>query len=167
MKYWHKTAAVAVLAAGLVVAGVVASRRGNSPEEKFSRLSDRLLCQCGCGQHLNGCNMHPCGSAYPMRDKIRASLAAGRSEDDIVQDFVKEMGQVALAAPPAQGFGLAAWLMPVVALLLGGYVVVRVVKGVRMRPAIAAAGGPAPDAKRAALLQRYSATIDEELEREP
>ena len=167
MKYWHKTAAVAVLAAGLVVAGVFASRRGNTPEEKFSRLSDRLLCQCGCGQHLNGCTMHPCGSAYPMRDQIRAGIAASKSEDDIVQGFVKEMGQVVLAAPATHGFALAAWLMPVFALLLGLYVVLRVVKGPRVRQALATAGGPPPvDAKRDALLKRYSAGIDEDLERE-
>ena len=162
MKSWHKTAAAGVLAAALAVfAGLRNWRPAVTPEQKMSRISDRLLCQCGCGQHLNGCNMHPCGSAYPMRDEINASLTAGRSEDDIVRSFVEKMGAKALAAPPAEGFALTAWVMPFAALLLGLVVIYRVVRSQRAQPAPAAASG-----RQHALLSRYGAAIDEELERE-
>ncbi len=165
MKYWHKTAAVGVLAVALVIAGALGSFRAPTPEQKFERLSDRLICQCGCGQHLNGCNMHPCGSAYPMRDEIRAGLAAGKGEDEIVKGFVEKLGATILAAPPAHGFALIAWIMPVVALLLGLAVVYRVVRRLRPRPARATAGVRA-DAQRDALLKRYAAGIDSDLERD-
>ena len=171
MKSWHKIAAVSLVAVGLVIAGALSPRRSSSSEEVFDRLSDRLMCGCGCGQHLNGCNMHPCGTAYPMRDQVRASMAAGKSEEEIVEEFVQQVGAGVLAVPPARGIGLAAWIMPVAALLLGLAVIFRVVKRWRPRSAAERAGPPAstavPSGSRASdPLERYTASIDEELERE-
>ena len=166
MKSWHKTAAVGLAAVGLVIAGAIGPRRTSSSEEAFNRLSDRLLCQCGCGQHLQGCNMHPCGTAYPMRDQIRASMAAGKSEEEVVEEFVQQMGAGVLAMPPARGIGLAAWIMPLAALLLGLAVIFRVVKRWRPQPAVERAGPPASTAAPNGTLERYTASIDEELERE-
>lgn len=175
MKFWHKIALVGVMAAGLVTAGAVGAWRAARPtsDQIFDRLSNRLACQCGCNQHLAACNHHPCGSADPMRAQIRASISAGKSEQQIADDFVKQYGNVILAAPPAAGFSLAAYLMPVVALLIGGFVVVQVVKNLRRQQPVPAAagagansvGGPA-DAQRSALIERYGARIDEELERD-
>ena len=171
MKSWHKIAAVSLVAVGLVIAGVLGQRRGASSDEMFTRLSDRLMCQCGCGQHLQGCNMHPCGSAYPMRDQVRASTARGNSEEEIVEQFVQQMGAGVLATPPARGIGLAAWIMPVVALLLGLAVIFRVVKRWRPQPAGERGGPPASTAAPSGALasdtlRRHTASIDEELERE-
>ena len=176
MKSWHKIAAVSLVAVGLVIAGALSPRRASSSEEAFNSLSDRLLCQCGCGQHLQGCNMHPCGTAYPMRDQVRASIAAGKSEEGIVEEFVQQMGAGVLAMPPARGIGLVAWIMPVAVLLLGLAVIFRVVKRWRPQPAAeragppastaAPSGAPASDTLPSGTLQRYTASIDEELERE-
>ncbi len=174
MKSWLRTAAVALLAVGLVIAGVIASRRPSTPEDIFRRVSDRLSCRCGCGQHLNGCTHHPCGSADPMREEVRAAIAGGKGEEAIVQEFVEKMGGVILAAPPARGIALTAWIMPVAALLLGLTVIVRLLRSLRARQAAAAAGAGSPaagaaapgDPERAALLKRYGATIDEDLERD-
>ena len=44
---------------------------------------------------------------------------AGKSDDEIVAEFVKREGQRALAAPAAEGFGLTAWLAPPLAALAG------------------------------------------------
>lgn len=168
MRGTYKTAGVALLGVVLVVVGVVTTRRQAGPEETLRRVSDRLICRCGCNQHLNGCTHHPCGSADPMRAQIKASIAAGKDEEAIVQEFVQQMGAVILAAPPAEGISLAAWIMPVAAVLLGLLVVYRVLKSAasrRVAPA-AATGTAAPGAKADAGVQRYVASIDEELERE-
>lgn len=168
MRGLQKTAAVALLGVGLVVVGVVTTRRQPGPEETLRRVSDRLICRCGCNQHLNGCTHHPCGSADPMRAQIKASIAAGKDEDAIVQEFVQQMGAVILAAPPAKGVSLAAWIMPVAAVLLGLLVLYRVLRSAAPRRGAppAAAITPAPAAKPDAGVQRYVASIDEELERE-
>lgn len=176
MKSWHKTAAIAVLALGLAIAGGITARHSGHPtsEDLFQRVSDRLACRCGCNQNLTACNHHPCGSADPMREQIRASIDAGKNEEAIIQAFVQQNGAVILAAPPAQGFNLAAWIMPFAALLLGGVVIFRVVR--RWRPAPAKAGAPesgaqagpaTADPQRQALIERYARAIDEELDREP
>ena len=44
---------------------------------------------------------------------------AGMSDQSIIDTFVKEMGIVALAVPPARGFNLLGWVMPFVAIGLG------------------------------------------------
>jgi cytochrome c-type biogenesis protein CcmH len=44
---------------------------------------------------------------------------AGMSDQSIIDTFVKEMGIVALAVPPARGFNLLGWVMPFVAIALG------------------------------------------------
>lgn len=165
MKFSHRRAVVAGLAVTLVIAAAIVSRRPITAEHQFERVSDRLLCQCGCGQHLNGCNMHPCGSAYPMRDQIRAGLAGGKSEDQIVQEIVQQIGAVVLAAPPASGVGLAAWIMPIVALLGGLYVIYRVLN-LRGRPAPATAGAAPAKFARDPALQRYADSIEKDLERD-
>jgi len=163
MKGLFRTGAVALLGVALVVVGVVSTRRQAGPDETFRRISDRLSCRCGCNQHLNGCTHHPCGSADPMRDQVKAGIAAGKDEEAIVQEFVQQMGAVVLAAPPAKGFSLAAWLMPVAAVLLGLFVIFRVVKSaMAQRPAAAASPAAPPEA-----VGRYVAAIDEDLEREP
>ena len=57
--------------------------------------------------------------------------------------------------------------MPFIALLLGFYIIYRVVRNWRTRPAEAGMAAALPaDPERDALLQRYSAKIDEDLERE-
>lgn len=175
MKSWHKIAALALLAVGLAVAGAISARRAaqSTPDAILNRVSDRLMCRCGCNQHLNACNHHPCGSADPMRAQIRASISAGKDEETIIRDFVEQMGAAILAAPPAEGFTLTAYVAPFAVVLLGCFVIYRVVKGWTARPAGAAAGASPPpsgtppaDPRRRELLDRYGAAIEEELERE-
>lgn len=173
MKSWYKFAALALVAAGLAIGGAISTYRAAqaSPDRIFQRVSERLSCRCGCNQPLSACNHHPCESADSMRAQIRASIAAGKDEEAIVQEFVKQMGVVVLAAPPAQGFTLTAWIMPVAAVLLGLFVVYRVVRswqrgGRRPSPSEQAAPSTAPSQQDASL-QRYVTAIDEELEREP
>jgi cytochrome c-type biogenesis protein CcmH len=54
-----------------------------------------------------------------MRVIIRQQLQAGKSEQQVIQYFQSRYGNKILYAPPAQGFNLLAWLVPI-AMLLGG-----------------------------------------------
>jgi cytochrome c-type biogenesis protein CcmH/NrfF len=85
----------------------------------FNRISDKLVCQCGCGEVLRVCNHFECPSAIPMRKKIEEQIVAGMSEQDIIAGFVSEYGKVVLASPPAEGIDLAAWVMPGFAVIIG------------------------------------------------
>jgi cytochrome c-type biogenesis protein CcmH len=47
-----------------------------------------------------------------MRAFIRRRIAAGDTDAEIKRRLVAEFGEGVLAVPPAEGFGLVAWLLP-------------------------------------------------------
>jgi cytochrome c-type biogenesis protein CcmH len=61
-------------------------------------------------------------AARQIESFIRARIAAGDSKNEIKDRLVAEYGPQILAAPPAKGFNLLAWLLPFVALLGGALV---------------------------------------------
>lgn len=61
----------------------------------------------------------PSELAAQMRATIRAKLAEGWTEDQIIQYFVERYGEGVLLEPPRQGFGLLAWVGPAVGVLFG------------------------------------------------
>ena len=44
----------------------------------------------------------------------------GKGEEEIVAAFVARYGEKVLSAPTTSGFNLAAWIMPFLAILVGG-----------------------------------------------
>jgi cytochrome c-type biogenesis protein CcmH len=150
-----------------------------SNDAAFRRVSNRLLCQCGCSYMVTDCNMVECSSAGYIRKTVKASLAAGKSEDAIVAAFIEQYGPRILPEPPKKGFSLTAWIMPFAVLLLGTalvsyvlwlwkskYRTAEVVAGAdASRSEIAPAGEPSRD-RDMALVEKYRAQIDRDLENE-
>jgi cytochrome c-type biogenesis protein CcmH len=84
------------------------------------RVGIKLACLCGsCKNTVADCQMLHCGYSSPARQKIAAMQAAGSTDQQIVDAFVKERGVRALAVPPAEGFNLLGWIMPFIALAAG------------------------------------------------
>jgi cytochrome c-type biogenesis protein CcmH len=63
-----------------------------------------------------------------MRSFIRGRIAAGDTDGEIKTRLVAQFGDGVLAAPPARGFGLVAWLLPI-----GGFLVVGAIVAVSLR----------------------------------
>ena len=85
-----------------------------------ARVGARLSCRCGaCRNTIATCPMLHCESSGPMRARIKQMQDQGKGDNAIVNTIVQEQGVVALAAPPAEGWGLFTWVMPGVALFLG------------------------------------------------
>lgn len=124
-------------------------------KDAFNRISDKLICQCGCNYGLRHCPHLQCPSAPVMRAAIQEKLAAGLSEQAIIEAMVAQFGPAALAAPPAEGFNLTAWVMPFAALLLGLWLATVVVRRWRRRQ-------PAPSPE-PALMDRYRSQIEAEM----
>ena len=61
--------------------------------------------------------------ARRMKVFIRARIAAGDSEQQIKEALVAQFGPGVVAKPPEGGFGLLAWLLPIVALAGGALVI--------------------------------------------
>ena len=95
--------------------------------------------------------------AERMKLYIRERIAAGDTEDEIKDALVAEFGTGVLAKPPAGGFGLLAWLLPLAGIIAGAVVIAVLVRSwSRRRPA------PADEQPLEPELERR---VDEELAR--
>jgi cytochrome c-type biogenesis protein CcmH/NrfF len=117
-----------------------------SSNPRVQKLASQLLCMCGCTQILNECTHQGtdrCMTHDTMMAELEHRVANGESDSLILQSFVQEYGPAVLVVPPARGFDLTAWLMPLFASLAGltlALVVVRRWRERGMKPAKAAAG---------------------------
>ncbi|MFZ0589701.1 MAG: cytochrome c-type biogenesis protein CcmH [Bryobacteraceae bacterium] len=84
------------------------------------RVGDKLACRCQtCRNTVGNCPMLHCGYTEPMRQRIKKMQDAGIADNNIINSIVQEQGVVALASPPATGWGFFTWVMPAVALVIG------------------------------------------------
>lgn len=123
---WIRTAAVA----GCVWIAVTGSaqqqaKNGLTGEELDTRAAEvaaELRCPiCRAQSVLES----PVDLARDMRATIRDKLAAGESPEQIKAYFVSRYGESVLLQPPARGFNLLVYLLPLLALLVGGWLVAR------------------------------------------
>jgi cytochrome c-type biogenesis protein CcmH/NrfF len=77
---------------------------------------------------LNHCPHRDCATVAEIRPIIAKEIAEGKDETTILQDLAIRYGVQVLAAPPAKGFSLTAWILPGVGLLAGLAFVVVVVR---------------------------------------
>jgi Cytochrome C biogenesis protein len=133
---------------GFAFGPLVLAQVGYSPRAK--EIGMHLKCQCrGCDMSAGGCAhpggafSGPCDTAKGMLKEIDQHLAKGQSEQQIIDALVAEYGTVVYVEPPKKGFGLVAWLMPVIYFAVGLTLVVFVVRKWAVRPRSAAAAGPA------------------------
>jgi cytochrome c-type biogenesis protein CcmH len=97
-------------------------------------------------------------AADRIRAFIRARIAAGDAKSEIERRLVSQFGDAVLAEPPRRGFGLLAWVVPVVAAALGA---VAVGGGVTAARRAQRRASPAP----ARVDPRLEALLDQELGR--
>lgn len=107
--------ATTLAVAALVATGAVAA----ATPPNAADLEAELVCPV-CETTLDQSNAPV---ALRMKAVIRTRIAAGDSEQEIKDALVAEFGEGVLAEPPGGGFGLLAWLLPLVA-LAGGAVAV-------------------------------------------
>jgi cytochrome c-type biogenesis protein CcmH len=125
---------IAVAALALTMVLMVPVRPARAATASGQEIAEGLTCQCGCGLTVANCNHPNCSSSVPMREQIDAMLAKRMGRAEIVAYFRKQYGEKILSAPTTQGFNLLAWIMPFVALLLGGGLVVMMMGRWRSRP---------------------------------
>ena len=151
----HLKWAALVLLVGL---GAASLTRADAPQKPtLESVGDQVICLCGCAATLNHCPHRDCATVAEMRPVIAKEIAAGKDETNILQDLAIRYGVQVLAAPPAKGFSLAAWILPGVGLLASLGIVVVVVRRWRQPPKAVPAVATKP------LDPRVLAAVEEEM----
>ena len=84
-------------------------------------IAQGLTCTCGCNMVVGACEgSMECTVAKQITGEVSNLLAKGQTKDEIIRYFVEKNGERILAAPTKRGFNLTAWIMPFLALILGG-----------------------------------------------
>ena len=115
-----------------------------------------------CGTTLELASDSP--QAIDERELIRDLIAEGKTKEEIKDELVAEFGPEVLATPSTEGFDLAAWIVPGLAVLAGAVVAFVGTAPVAWRVSSAARN-------RGATARRFSARaedrerLDSELER--
>ncbi|HEV2298790.1 MAG TPA: cytochrome c-type biogenesis protein CcmH [Candidatus Acidoferrales bacterium] len=136
-----------LIAAAAVTLTLNAPSAQAQKSDRAKALGDRVMCMCGgCSDaagkctHSGGAFAGPCDTAKGELKEIDDRITQGQSDDLILSEFVQEYGPTVLLSPPAKGFDLWAWIMPVVVPLFGLLVVWMIVS--RWRRRVTLAGGP-------------------------
>ncbi len=149
-KFWHMVPVALALAAAVVFAA--SPLRAQAPVQSTDRgheLGKQLMCTCGCGDTAGTCShpgaafSGPCEVAKAKLKEVNERIGRGESDKTILQAFVQEYGESALAAPPARGLNWFAYSFPAVAFAIGLGLVITIIRVWRHRPQVAPASGPA------------------------
>ena len=142
----------AALAVTVLLTALAAPAQAVAPRASLPDIEDEVMCPV-CGTPLN---ISEAPQAEREREFIRTLIVRGQTKEQIKRALVAEYGAAVLAVPGDEGIDLAAWAVPVAALLLAAVAVALALPRWRRRqpgggedaePAPAAELAP-PDARR-------------------
>ncbi len=127
----------------------------DSPE--VNRVAMKLNCDCGCNLNM-ACKMPPdgrCPVCQRNKTRILSLQQAGKSDQQIIDQFVGESGKAILVVEP----GIAGVLGPYAALGMGFIAVIFILRRyLKKKPALA--GGPDVDPDTLARIEKETANFD-------
>lgn len=144
LKFWTRSAE-ALLLAGAICFSLGAA----APTSRLNTLSHQLMCQCGCAQLLGECDHVGCPDRDKELSELTTDIAAGMTDQEVMNSFVAKYGATVLAAPTTKGFDLVAWIAPFAvfaAALLGTILLIRRWGGLGIERGAQAADGPVDSA---------------------
>ena len=122
------------------IGAAIAKRLAADQNDRAHQVGAKLKCMCGgCDQsaakcyHVGGSYSGPCNTAKKEIKEIDAHIAEGKNDDQALQAMIAEYGPLGYVEPPKSGFGLLAWLMPIVYLLAGTALVIVIMNRWRKR----------------------------------
>jgi cytochrome c-type biogenesis protein CcmH len=132
---------MAFLSVFLLATALAAAQLDPSLEAEARQIETELIAPCCWSQQVS---VHQSAAADEMRAEIRARLQAGRSREEILEAFVAQYGERILAVPPAHGYKLILYVLPVVLLIGSALLLGVIVRRMAGRTALAPAGGVPP-----------------------
>jgi len=114
-----------------------------------TEIQNALACYCGCGMTIQGClGGMICSESKTISKEVAAHLQNGKGKPEVLQAMVAQYGERILAAPTKEGFNLTAWILPFVALVVGGFIVAKVIAGWKKQTPVSMPGSPVVAAKK-------------------
>lgn len=154
----YRTDGFKLFVAAILLFAVLAPLARAQQTDRAKSLGKRMLCMCGCNQILTECNHVGCTMSAQMLKELDERVARNESDDLTLQSFIQEYGVAVMAQPASKGFGLVAWVLPVVAVLLGLWLVTIVLERWRKRAAtLAPAAAVSPE-----MLERARREMEKE-----
>ncbi|MBI4287861.1 MAG: cytochrome c-type biogenesis protein CcmH [Chloroflexi bacterium] len=132
MKKTTLLALLGIVAVFLLVGGLSACS-APSLDEQAQDIYKSLMCPLCAGQTIEQSQSE---LSVQMRALVREKLAQGQTREEILQFFVEKYGEMVLAAPPKSGFNLLVWVVPGVAVVVGGFFLYRLIKTMQRKAAI-------------------------------
>jgi cytochrome c-type biogenesis protein CcmH/NrfF len=115
------------LALTLALAGAAAAE----PRGWAQDLANELMSPYCPGRTLAEC---PSDQAQTLRMWLVVQEANGRDPDEVMEELIGRYGEQMRGAPRARGFGLAAYVLPVLAFVAGGLLLALVLRRHTLRP---------------------------------
>jgi cytochrome c-type biogenesis protein CcmH len=145
------------LVVSLLFATTVFAQDGEPTDDEVNKIAKQLYCPVCESTPLDVCPTEACRQ---WRELIRTQLAEGRSESEIKQYFVTQYGARVLDEPPNRW---ASYLVPVVAFLLGAFMLFRGFK-MWLKPVGTASASPKKEAQPVSQ-DDYIQKMEEELKK--
>jgi cytochrome c-type biogenesis protein CcmH len=121
-------------------------------DKKAREIEDNLIAPCCWTQPVS---QHYSEAAEKIRKEVREMVAAGKSRDEILDHYVSQYGERILATPRAKGFNRLVYILPWLALILGAWLLVLLLKKLRA-PVPVSGPAPLPDS-------RYTSAVEKEM----
>lgn len=98
-------------------------------DEVVKGIEHKLRCTCGCNLDIFTCRTtdFTCQYSPALHQEVMDLRADGKSADEVIAAFVAKHGEQILMAPKPEGFNLAGYLVPGVAVVLIGTVMAAVI----------------------------------------
>lgn len=90
---------------------------GEEDSARVRALSGKLMCNCGCGEHLSECSHKQCSRKPALRKELLAAIQEGKTDDQILEMLAAKHGDDILLTPRFRGFNALLWLVPAMAAL--------------------------------------------------
>jgi len=119
MKQHRQTVILLLCLSWVFVIGLwPATTTAQEPEYgEINEIAKQLSCPTCAGGNLADCRTHTCAQ---WRGQISHLVQQGYSDQEVIDYFAARYGDQVLQEPPRQGFTLLLWVLPVLALLVGG-----------------------------------------------
>jgi cytochrome c-type biogenesis protein CcmH len=150
--------AVVILPSVILPVARVSAQQPTPSDDEVNAIARQLFCPICENTPLDVCPTQAC---HDWRELIRQMLAQGKTPDEIKQYFIDHYGARVLSEPPWTGLNWLVYVVPVVAFLLGVFLLYRVFrnwKRIAKKPVPEAVSGPEPSAG-----DEYTSRFEEEL----